>query len=145
MNYEMESEDEEIVDGMHALEQGKFYRKYISDRFMVDDLLETEYGLCAVIVDQEMGVSDKYHTGDELADGTVEVLQTGVLFKPYRADLASIPLHSKMEMSPLYGHIGERAYSQMVEDVRHEPLELFGDEDDEGLVIMVLNDQVAQN
>ena len=47
MNYEMESEDEEIVDGMHALEQGKYYRKYITDRFMVDDLLETEYGLCA--------------------------------------------------------------------------------------------------
>ena len=42
MNYDMKEDDEMIVDGMHALEQGKYYRKYITDRFMVDDLLETK-------------------------------------------------------------------------------------------------------
>jgi hypothetical protein len=143
MNYEIEEDDEIIVDGMHALEQGKYYRKYITDRFMVEDVHDTDMGLCAHIYDKELEHSEKYHTGDPIADGSIEVLQTGVLFIPERADLASIPLHSELEMSPLHGDKAGHAYNQMVENIRHEPLEILEDEDDQGLVILVLNDSIV--
>lgn len=145
MNYEIEEDDEIIVDGMHALEQGKYYRKYITDRFLVEDVHKTDMGLCAQIHDKELEHSEKYYTGDPIADGSIEVLQTGVLFIPKRADLASIPLHSELEMSPIYREKAEQSYNKMIEKIRHEPLEFLEDEDDQGLVILVLNESIVEN
>ena len=139
MMYNMEDEDMMIVDGMHDMERGKFYRKYIMNRFMVKAIKDMPDGLCAQIYDHETDSMDKYYTGDHLADGSVEVSEMGVLFIPGREDIEEFSLHSKM-MGPVDSD--EQGHHHMMKKMMDEDMDMFHDEDDEGLVILVVNDRM---
>ena len=93
--------DKEIVEDMSSSEESRHYRRYITDRFLVTKVHEVEDGLCAHVQDKELGQEIKVHTGDQLADGSIEVIEEGVVYNPPRADVASFVLESAEEMSPL--------------------------------------------
>ena len=134
MNYSQD--DEMIVDEMHSRDSAMSYKNYIMDRFIVKDVHTTEMGLCATIYDYETDMKEKYFTGDRLADGSVQVTDRGVMFVPNRADMPKLELptvddmHDDKEMD---------AYGKMMGMMQDEPMEFFGDEDDEGMVILILN------
>ena len=57
--------DKEIVLDMSASEDTKHYRRYLTDRFVVEDIHDTGMGFCAVIKDMEMGMGMKLLTGEQ--------------------------------------------------------------------------------
>ena len=58
-----------------------------------------------MIADKEMGYTDKYYVGDELADGEIkEIDMNGVVtYKPHMAAVTPFALPSEAEMSPMRG------------------------------------------
>ena len=104
MNY---SEDDNRIMANEAADmKDTAYPKYIKNRFTVMETVEIPEGYCAVIIDHEMGVTQKYHEGDSLADGKVMSIEEGgiVTFKPPRAEVQEFTLNAEDEMAPIGGH-----------------------------------------
>ena len=134
---EMVDIDKEIVEDMSSSEESKHYRRYLTDRFQVTKIHEIEGGLCAHVQDKETGQEKKLHTGDKLADGTVEVIEEGVVFNPPRADVESFVLPSSQEMSPLGNHDATR-HRHDLDNVleREHKMMSSGDEDDKMIIML---------
>ena len=136
---EMVDLDKEIVEDMSSSEESRHYRRYLTDRFLVTKIHEEEDELCAHVQDKETGEEVKLHTGDQLADGTVEVLEEGVVFKPPRADVESFTLESSQEMLPLGNHEATKTRHDMNNILEREHRMMpYGDEDDKMIVIELM-------
>jgi hypothetical protein len=133
----MHSLDKHIVEDMSQMEESKHYRRYITDRFEVIKIMDTEDGLCAKICDCEMNFTDHYFSGDELADGTIEVIEEGVIFHPPRADVEQFMLRGADEMSPLHSHTATKRRHR-IDDMLHDEHQMssMGDDDDKMIIIM---------
>ena len=129
--------DIEIIEDMSDTENNRHYRRYITDRFEVATVHEVEDGLCAHVMDRELGSEIKVHTGDPLADGTVEVVDEGVVFKPPRADVEKFIIPSAQEMSPVLGHSTSRKRRVMDEAMSREHMMMpHGDDDDKMIIVL---------
>ena len=133
---EMVDIDKEIVEDMSSLEESKHYRRYLTDRFQVTKIHEIEDGLCAHVQDKETGQEKKLHTGDKLADGTVEVIEEGVVFNPPRADVESFVLPSSQEMSPLGNNAARTRHELNNVLEREHRMMSSGDEDDKMIIML---------
>tara|TARA_Y100001938_G_C8010386_1_gene389680 strand:+ start:176 stop:601 length:426 start_codon:yes stop_codon:yes gene_type:complete len=129
--------DKDIIQDMSSLEESKHYRRYLTDRFEVQMIHEIENGLCAHVLDIETGQEMKLHTGDELADGTVQVTEGGVIFQPPRADVESFVLRSSSEMSPLKSHSSRNKRHEMNNLLRQEHQSSPLDDDDDTMIIVL--------
>ena len=129
--------DKEIVLDMSSTEDTKHYRRYLTDRFVVEDIHDTGMGFCAVIKDMEMGMSMKHLTGEQLADGTVEVTKDGVIYHPPRADVESFVLPHQQEMAPIGNHLIARKRNDMNQDLMHEHVMMPQDDEDDKLIIVL--------
>ena len=98
---------------------------------------EIEHGLCAHVLDTETGREMKLHTGDKLADGTVQVTEGGVIFQPPRADVESFVLRSSSEMSPLKAHSSRNKRHEMNNLLRQEHQASPLDDDDDTMIIVL--------
>ena len=135
---EMVDLDKEIVEDMSSTEESRHYRRYLTDRFLVTKIHEVEDELCAHVQDKETGEEVKLHTGDQLADGTVEVIEEGVVFKPPRADVESFTLQSSQEMSPLGNNAARTRHNLDNVLEREHAMMSYGDEDDKMIVIELM-------
>ena len=101
----MYNDDEMIMQESTMVEKDTAYPKYIKNRFLVLDVKEMPDGMCAMVADKEMGFTDKYYEGDELADGKVDSIdKEGVVtYKPHMAAVTPFALPSEAEMSPMQG------------------------------------------
>ncbi len=137
MNKEKPSIDRDIVEDMSSLEESKHYRRYLTDRFEVHMIHEKKGGLCAHLFDTEMGKEITVHTGDKLADGTVEVIEDGVIFKPPRADVEAFVLRSSEELSPLKAHASRNQRHEMDNILKQEHQHsLLADDDDTMIIVL---------
>ena len=137
---EMVDIDKEIVEDMSSLEESKHYRRYLTDRFTVTKIHEIEDGLCAHVQDKETGQEMKLHTGDQLADGAVEVIEEGVVFLPPRADVESFVLPSSQEMSPIGNHKATRVRHDLDNVLEREHMMMPYDDDDDKMIIVLSAD-----
>ena len=129
--------DIEIVEDMSNTEETAHYRRYITDRFEIAKIHDTEMGLCAHVRDNEMGGEFKLHTGDQLADGRVEVVEEGVVYKPPRADVERFMLPASQEMSPIGNHLASRKRHNMDEILEREHMMMpTADEDDKLIIVL---------
>jgi hypothetical protein len=129
--------DIQIIEDMSDTENNRHYRRYITDRFEVSMIHEMEDGLCAHVIDRELGQEIKIYTGDPLADGTVEVVDEGVVFNPPRADVEKFMIPSAQEMSPMYGHSLSRRRRVMDEAMSREHMMMpHGDDDDKMIIVL---------
>jgi len=129
--------DKEIVLDMSSTEDTKHYRRYLTDRFVVEMIHDTEMGFCAHIKDLEIGMEMKLHTGEQLADGTVEVTKDGVIYHPPRADVESFVLPHQQEMAPIGNHLIARKRNDMNQDLMHEHVMMPQDDEDDKLIIVL--------
>ena len=128
--------DKEIVQDMSSSEESRHYRRYITDRFEVVDISEGEH-LCAIIADHETGKRQKMHEGDSLADGSIQVIEEGVVYRPPRADVEPFLLRNADEMSPLMNHTATRKRGDMNEILEQEHrMSSIGDEDDKMIIVL---------
>ena len=135
---EMVDLDKAIVEDMSSTEESRHYRRYLTDRFLVTKIHEVEDKLCAHVQDKETGEEVKIHTGDQLADGTVEIIEEGVVFKPPRADVESFVLQSSQEMSPL-GNNASRTRHNLDNVLEREHMMMpYDDQDDKMIVIELM-------
>ena len=134
--------DIEIVEDMSDTENSAHYRRYITDRFEVSMVHEKEGALCAHVMDRELGGEVKLRTGDQLADGTVEIVDEGVVFKPPRADVERFLLPSSQEMSPMTGHSSSRKRRVMDEAMSREHMMMPHGDDDDRMIIVLSSDQM---
>tara|TARA_R100000808_G_scaffold3687_1_gene12801 strand:- start:653 stop:1084 length:432 start_codon:yes stop_codon:yes gene_type:complete len=129
--------DKEIVEDMSSTEESRHYRRYLTDRFLVTKIHEAEDKLCAHVQDRETGEEVKLHTGDQLADGTVEVIEEGVVFKPPRADVESFTLQSSQEMSP-FGNNATRTRHKLDNVLEREHMMMPYDDQEDKMIIIEL-------
>ena len=106
-----DEDDNQIMNNEKATQKEVAYPKYIQNRFVVLETHDTDQGMCASIADNELGSTQKYYVGDQLADGSIgSVEENGVVvFKPPRAEIAEFTLPSEEEMSPVGGHSASKA------------------------------------
>tara|TARA_A100001515_G_scaffold53061_1_gene41975 strand:+ start:2304 stop:2738 length:435 start_codon:yes stop_codon:yes gene_type:complete len=130
--------DQAIIDDMSSTEESKHYRRYLTDRFLVTKIHEIENGLCAHVHDRETGEEVKLHTGDPLADGTVEVIDEGVVFNPPRADVESFVLESAQEMMPIGNHKATKTRDKMNDVLEREHMMMPYDDQDDKMIIIEL-------
>jgi len=96
--------DEKIMEMEGERKKDTAYKSYITDRFTVEDVVETPKGLCAMIHDKEMDDSEKYHEGDRIADGKIQMVdKDGVVFKSPKAKIPPFTLRNKKELMPIKG------------------------------------------
>ena len=132
---ELVSLDKDIIQDMS--EASNHYRRYITNRFLVDMVHEVNGGLCAHIIDQETSGLMKCGTGAPIADGKIEVIEEGVVFHPPRADEASFLLPSKSEMSPIGNHYATRTRSNIDNVLEREQMMMpYGDDDDKIIIVL---------
>ena len=129
--------DLEIVEDMSSTEESRHYQRYLTDRFVVTHVHEVEDGLCAHVFDNELGEEVKVHSGDQLADGTVEVIEEGVVFRPPRADVESFLLPSSLEMMPIGNHRATKARNKMNDVLEREHMMMPYDDDDDKMIIVL--------
>jgi hypothetical protein len=136
-NKEMVDLDHAIIDDMSSMEGSKHYRRYLTDRFTVVQVHEIEDGLCAHIHDKETGREVKLHTGDSLADGSIEVVEEGVVFHPPRADVESFMIPAAQEMSPLNNHGASKKRDTLNRELEREHMMMpYDDEDDKMIIVL---------
>ena len=134
----MHNDDQLIVEVMNDQNQNNHYQRYLQDRFVVDEIHMTDEGLCAHITDKETGVTEKRFTGDQLADGQIEVSEEGVLFSPPRADVPDFVLPAKAELSPI-GAEGHRKFRSNM----NEMLQTEVPPEDELLIMIMDNGSIS--
>ena len=93
----MNKDDEMIMNESAMVEKDTAYPRYIKNRYIVLEINEMPDGLCAVIADKEMGFTEKYYEGDELADGKIESIDEDglVTYKPNMAAVTPFVLPSE--------------------------------------------------
>tara|TARA_R110000824_G_scaffold27954_3_gene94311 strand:- start:3610 stop:4050 length:441 start_codon:yes stop_codon:yes gene_type:complete len=135
--------DIDIVEDMSNTEESAHYRRYITDRFEVAKIHDAEMGLCAHVRDNEMGDEFKLHTGDQLADGTVEVVEEGVVYKPPRADVERFMLPASQEMSPIGNHLASRKRHDMDGMLQQEHMMMPTSDEDDKLIIVLSSEPMT--
>ena len=129
--------DKEIVMNMASGETNAHYRRYLTDRFIVNEVHEIETGLCAVISDKETGKEMKLTTGAPLADGAIEVIEEGVVFHPPRADVEPFVLPSMKEFQPIGNHMASKNRTQMDNVLKQEHMMMPYDSEDDKIIIVL--------
>ena len=101
----MNTEDQMIMNESAMVEKDTAYPRYIKNRFLVLEINDMPDGLCALIADKEIGYTEKYYEGDELADGKIESIDKDgmVTYQPNMAAVTPFVLPSEIEMSPMQG------------------------------------------
>tara|TARA_R100001086_G_scaffold88909_1_gene43577 strand:+ start:471 stop:893 length:423 start_codon:yes stop_codon:yes gene_type:complete len=118
MNY-MKS-DEEIIKMEQENNKNNQYKQYIEKRFIVEDLIETPNGLCAHIHDEELNETQKYHEGDKIADGKIQMIDDrGVVFKSPKAMTKPFVLKSKKELLPVGGRRAEKKRMELENEMQN--------------------------
>ena len=95
--FKLELDDEAIMDMEKEDEKVTQYRRYIMNRFMVMEQEDDKI----YVADKEIGITRELETGDSLADGSVEIEEEGVVFKPPRADQKPFVIPSRKEFMPM--------------------------------------------
>lgn len=95
--FKLELDDEAIMDMEKEDEKVTQYRRYIMNRFMVMEQEDDKI----YVADKEIGITRELETGDNLADGSVEIEEEGVVFKPPRADQQPFVIPSRKEFMPM--------------------------------------------
>jgi hypothetical protein len=130
MNYS--KNDDEIVKMESENQKNNHYQKYIQKRFTVHDIYEAPNGMCANIHDKEVDDVEKYHEGDKLADGKIQLIAPeGVVFKAPKAHTPPFSLMSKKELLPVKGDKIKKDRLKMEEEYHQMH------ESDEGPIIMI--------
>tara|TARA_A100001515_G_scaffold142077_1_gene140138 strand:+ start:282 stop:716 length:435 start_codon:yes stop_codon:yes gene_type:complete len=136
-NKEMVDLDNAIIHDMSSMDESQHYRRYLTDRFSVVQVYEIENGLCAHIHDKETGHEMKVHTGDQLADGSVEIIEEGVVFHPPRADVESFMIPAAQEMAPLHSHSLTNKRDMLNRELEREHMMMpYDDEDDKMIIVL---------
>ena len=137
MNYSQPI-DKEIVMDMAMTDGDAHYRRYLTDRFIVNEVHEKEDGgLCAHIMDKETGEELKMTSGSPLADGTVEVIEEGVVFHPPRADIEPFVIPSIQEFRPIGNHMASRSRTHMDNVLKQEHMMMPYDTEDDKIIIVL--------
>lgn len=95
--FKIELDDEAIMDMEKEDEKVTQYRRYIMNRFMVMEREDDKI----FVADKEIGITRELESGDSLADGTIEIEEEGIVFKPPRADQQPFVIPSREEFMPM--------------------------------------------
>lgn len=133
--------DKQIILDMAMTEGDAHYRRYLTDRFVVTQVHEKKDGeLCAHIFDQETGMEIKGSSGTQLADGTIEVTEDGVIYMPPRADVEPFVLPSSQEMQPIGNHLARRKRGDLDNILRQEHMMMPYDDENDTMIIVLSHD-----
>ena len=124
---------EHMVDGAEQLH----YRRYIQNRFTVNDIVDSDIGPLALIEDLETGHKMEIAEGDSLADGSIQVMQGGVVYLPPRADVQKFMIPHSAELSPMDSHRATKYREEMNDIFRQEQME-FSQSDPDGAIIILM-------
>ena len=132
-------DDEKIQQNMIDGAEQLHYRRYIQDRFTVRNIMDSDIGLVALIEDLETGHTLELAEGDDLADGSIQVMPGGAVYLPPRADVQKFMLPHSAELSPMDSGQATRYRERMNDIFRQEQME-YSQSDPDGAIIILMTE-----